>query len=176
MSGGAFKIWRWEWSPRWGNLAIKYRSSGEWKDIKADGRNNSRKTWLGYKNAEIDITLESKDDSAGEGIIDNYVSDMLQDIGPRGPNGGKPFAWQEQDQFTHNVFDVTVDKVETDRTPGTGKLVTKLTLSSWVLPKAGPIVTKTPDKSGPWSPGPTKPQPANTPKAGFTITPPVVKP
>lgn len=176
MSGGTFSIGTWKWSPQWGNVAIKYVSKGEWKDVKADGRNDSRKTWLGRKNAEISITLESKDDSGYDGPIDAHVSNMVADIGPRGPNGGKPFAWVEQDQYIHNVSDITIDDAETERTPGTGKLVTKLKASSWVLPKPGPIVTKTPEKSGPWSPGPTKPQPPAAPKAGFTVTPPVVKP
>lgn len=179
MSSGSFSLAKWKWGPQWGNLSIKYASKGEWKDIKADGRNDSRKTFLGRKNAEIHLTLESRDDSGNgevDGEINTYVRNFVTDVGPRGPNGGKSFAWVEDDQEMHNVHDVTVDEVDTERTPGTGKLVTRMTLSSWVKPKPGPIVTKTPAVSGPWSPGPTKPGAPATPKAGFAQTPPVVKP
>lgn len=178
MSDGTFSVGTWKWSPRYGNVSIKYASKGDWKDVKADGRNDSRKTWLGRKNAEISLTLESKDDSAYDGPIEAYVANMVGDLSPRGPNGGKPFAWVEADQYMHNVSDVTVDDIETERSPGTGKLITKMKLSSWVKPPPGPVVTKTPAVSGQWSQGPmsTKPKGPVAPGKGFTQTPPVANP
>lgn len=179
MPAGEFSIWDQKWDARYGNVSISYDTSGEWKDVKADGRNDSRKTWLGRKNAEIDIECVCKDDK-GDGVVDGpintYVRNMIARLGPRGPNGGKPFAWTEDDQDAFNVYDVTVDKVKIKRVPGVGSFTVSWKLSSWVKPAPGPVVQKTPTVAGPWSPGPAKGAKPATPKAGFDKTPPVVKP
>lgn len=180
MPAGEYSIGRWKWTAAYGNVSIRYKGQGDWKDVKADGRNDSRKTWLGRKNAEIEIKSVCKDDK-GDGIVDgeinNYVRSMMRDLGPRGPNGGKPWAWTEDDQDAFNVYDVTVDDVSIDRVPGVGSFTVTWRLSSWVKPPPGPVVIKTPAVAGPWSPGPSSKAPATpTPKAGFSKTPPVVKP
>lgn len=180
MPAGEYSIGKWKWTAAYGNVAIKYRGPGDWKDVKADGRNDSRKTWLGRKNAEIEIKSVCKDDKGANGVdgeINNYVRQMIRALCPRGPNGGKPQAWGEDDQDAFNVYDVTVDDVSIDRVPGVGSFTVTWRLSSWVKPVPGPVVIKTPAVAGPWSPGPgAKGAAPPTPKAGFAKTPPVVKP
>lgn len=181
MPAGEYSIGQWKWTAAYGNVSIRYKGTGDWKDVKADGRNDSRKTWLGRKNAEIEIKSVCKDDRPDESGVDppinNYVRQMIRDLGPRGPKGGIPQTWTEDDQDAFNVYDVTVDDVTIDRVPGVGSFTVTWRLSSWVKPPPGPVVIKTPAVAGPWSPGPSSKAPATpTPKAGFGKTPPVVKP
>ncbi len=182
VPAGEYSVGKWKWSARYGSVAIKYNGSGDWKTVKADGKNDSRQTWLGRKNAEIEIESVCKDDKPDDvgidGEINNYARQMIRDLNPRGPNGGKPFAWSEDDQDAFNVYDVTVDHVTLKRTPGAGSFTVSWKLSSWVKPVAGPVVSKTPKVAGPWSPGPVNGPnaPKPTPKTGFSKTPPVVKP
>ena len=178
MSDGTFSIGDLKWSAQWGNLAIRYGASGEFKKVKADGKNDARQTWLGRENAQIKLTMICKDDK-GDGIVDgeinNYVNEFVYQISPRGPNGGKAWAWSESRQRAFNVYDVTVENVSLDIAPGTGTMKLEVILSSWVKPAKTPIVTKTPVAAKPWS-GPAKPVTPAPVKPGFSKTPVVVKP
>lgn len=181
MATGEFSIGPNKWTPAMGSCAIKYKSDGEFKDVKADGKNDARKTWLGRKTGEVDITCESQDDtrpgSDVDGLVDTLVRNFIRPINPRGPDGGKAFAWNEADQDLHQVYNVTVDALTTARPPGSGKLITTIKLSSWTKPAVtAPTVTKTPTVAAQWAPGAKKPQPPGAPPKNFTTTPPVVKP
>ncbi len=174
MASGRFSIGPSTWLPSMGSCEIDYDSKGEFKAIKADGKNDSRETWLGRHNAIITVKLSWRDDtrpdSDVDGPIDTRVVNFLADISPRGPNGGKAFAWVENDQRIHNVYDITVEQLTSKRVPGSGKGDATIKLFSWIKPAAtSPIVTKTPDKASPWAPGATtKQQPPGAPKKGFT--------
>lgn len=179
MSKGSFGLGTWKYGPQWGNLTIQYGAKGEFKTIKADGKNNGRETWLGYENAQIKLSGVCKDDN-GDGVVDgeinNYMRNFLKDVGTRGANGGKPWAWTEDDQEVFNVYDVTVHDVTLERAPGTGTFKWGLILASWVKPAKTPIVTATPTVSKAWDPNAAKTKTPAPPKEGFANTKPVVKP
>lgn len=140
--------WWWPGPHGGGNAKVKYKSMAEVKDIKPDGKNDGRKTFLGRKNGEIDIVLTWN----ARGKVGEYAKRMLTAISPRGPNAGKAFGWVEEDQAEHFVDDVTIDVLETERTPGSGSKTATLKLSSWVKPAPTPAVTSTPKDAGSWSP------------------------
>jgi len=181
MSTGAFSVGPNKWDPSIGGCSIKYTDKGEFKHVKADGKNDARETWLGRHNCEITIGLEWKDDtrpgSDVDGPIDTAARNFLRSIAPRGPSGGQAFAWIEQDQDIHAVYDVTVESVETDRIPGAGKGKASIKLWSWSKPGASATVTKTPDPPNKWQPGAgSKPQPPGAPPKNFTSSAPKVDP
>lgn len=178
MSRGTFTIGKLTYGPAQGNLKIRYGAKGEFKKVKADGKNNARQTWLGYENAQIKLSGTCKDDN-GDGVVDgpinNYMRDFLKQVGVRSASGGKAWAWTEDDQEVFNVHDVTVEETSLERTPGTGTFTWEILLASWVKPAPSPIVTSTPKIAKPWSPS-GKAAPPAPPKPGFANTPPVVKP
>jgi hypothetical protein len=175
--------WYWPGPHGGGNATVKYRSAAEFRDIKPDGKNDGRHTHLGRKTGEIDIEVTWKadrDENGGPGPIATYVKNMFKAISPRGPNAGKAFGWVEEDADQHYVDDVTVDVLETTRTPGSQLKKATMKLSSWVKPAPAPAVTSTPTTSGPWSPtGPQATQTATFTKRtlpGFAKNPPKVTP
>jgi len=175
------KQWWWPGPHGGGNASIEYKSAAEVKDVKADGKNNGRHTFLGYKNAEIDVTLTWKvdfDENGGPGPIDSYANSMLADISTRNANAGKAMGWIQRRQRIHNVDDVTVELVTTKETPGTMSVTATLKLFSWVKPVPEPAVTATPDAAGPWSPtqGPQVAKFTKRTLPGFAKTPPKVTP
>jgi len=183
MSTGAFSCGKNKWDPSMGSCEVDYTSAGEFKAIKADGKNDARQTWLGRHNAVIKIQLTWKDDtrpgSEIDGPIDSAATAFLAAISPRGPAGGQAWEWVEQDQGIHAVTSVTVEKLTTKRVPGSGKGTASIELFSWVKPTAGAgvTVTKTPNPPNKWSPGAdAKPQPPGSPPKNFTASAPKVTP
>jgi len=168
----------WAWGPQWGSVLVKYSSAADNNQVKADGKDDARQTFRGREVRRITLTLTWRQDKAadgGPGPIDIYVTSFLTAISPAGPTAGKPWAWIEDDQGIHNVNNVTVDKLETVRTPGMGSASATITLASWVKPVVKPAVTSTPAQPQPWSPTGT----ANFVKRtlpGFGTTPVKVKP
>lgn len=177
MAYGDFQIGSWVWGPAWGNATIKYTSAADNLQVKADGIDGARQTFRGRDLTRISVTIQWRQDKASDGsqgLIDNYATNFLIGISAVGPLAGKPWAWVEADQAIHNVNNVTVDKVETVRTPGTGMGQATISLTSWTKPAVRPAVTATPTTPNPWSPS-GAPQPTSPP-TGFAATPVEVKP
>lgn len=177
---GELSIGNWKWVPNYGTVTVKYKSGAENFQVRADGRDDARQTFRGRKLAELQISFTWKEDSdgaGGQGPIDTYVTDMLTDLSPRGKNAGKSWAWVERDQRLHNVNNITIDDMETVRTPGSGSASATIKASSWVKPAVRPPVTATPTTPDQWSPGPTTAPAPPAPRAGgFAATPVKAKP
>lgn len=181
MPAGSFQIGGWKWTPHNGQAVIKYVSAAEIQDVKAAGKDDARRTYLGRKTGEIDITLTWKldndpNDPTVYGPIHSYNTGMMADISPRGPNAGASWDWVEDDQDEHDAHAIQVERLETTRPPGEGKRIAIIKCSTWTAPKPQPVVTATATTPEPWSPGPKKDPPPGSPPKGFAATPVEVKP
>ena len=180
---GEFALGGWKWTAFYGSVAITYKSSGELKHVKAQGKDDSRDTWLGRNTGKVKITISWKQDTVpptenidGRGPISSFVHDFLADIDPRGPNGGKPFQFVEDDADISVITSVIIEDLERTKTPGSQLRTATISASTWVKPAPQPAVTATPKKDEPWSPGPKVATFTRQKLPGFGTTPPKVKP
>ncbi len=100
---GTVQIGTWRFPPpedAQGVAVLKWSSGVKLDKKETDGKNDARTTFKGRQTGEVKITLrwKERDASGATTKIDGYVTRMLVDLSPRGPNGGTPYEIVAKDR------------------------------------------------------------------------------